>query len=182
LLAAALMGCNADLSPVGGARSPLAAGAVTTWEELPILSRRWGHATATLGDKLVLFGGHAGDELADTWEWDGAAWTRRAPAVSPGFRWNGALATLGTKLDQFRHLGVEWNGLDREDARAQPARSGPILRGDAGEQGRALRRRFRSGEFVCQRYLGMGRNELDREEADHRPARTAPIGDGDAGE
>ena len=43
---------------------------------------------ATLGNKVILFGGvptAAGgpDVLGDTWEWDGATWTQVATPLSP---------------------------------------------------------------------------------------------------
>ncbi len=50
---------------------------------------RTDHASATLGGKVVLFGGEiaggdAGTTLVnDTWEYDGAAWTQRAVAAPP---------------------------------------------------------------------------------------------------
>jgi N-acetylneuraminic acid mutarotase len=57
---------------------------------------------ATLGDKVVLFGGTgATGVLNDTWEWDGATWTERTPAVSPPPRRGTAMATLGNKVVLF---------------------------------------------------------------------------------
>src|SRR6266540_377125 len=59
-------------------------------------SGRSGHAMATLGDKVVLFGGSSmGGLLADTWEWDGGTWTQRFPAAHPPPRANHSMTTLG---------------------------------------------------------------------------------------
>jgi hypothetical protein len=37
---------------------------------------------------IVLFGGENihGDDFGDTWTWNGSAWTRQAPAISPAAR------------------------------------------------------------------------------------------------
>jgi N-acetylneuraminic acid mutarotase len=68
------------------------------------------HAMATLSDKVVLFGGlqhldhytnHYGELLSDTWEWDGVAWVKKTPAVSPPPRQGHAMATLGSKVVLF---------------------------------------------------------------------------------
>jgi hypothetical protein len=62
---------------------------------------RYAHAMATLGNRIILFGGTAGgdpiDGLAtygDTWSFDGATWTQLDPAVSPAGRSFHAMATL----------------------------------------------------------------------------------------
>ena len=53
----------------------------TTWTRRRPAQRpsaRGYHAMATLGSKVVLFGGLVGaNALADTWEWDGSSWTQR---------------------------------------------------------------------------------------------------------
>lgn len=43
---------------------------------------------------ILLFGGHRGGTtiLGDTWEWNGATWTRRRPSRSPGIRSGHAMA------------------------------------------------------------------------------------------
>ena len=42
--------------------------------------------------ETVLFGGASGDgAFADTWTWDGAAWTRRQPATAPPARYGAAM-------------------------------------------------------------------------------------------
>ena len=56
---------------------------------------------APLGDKLVLFGGGTGSAyLADTWTWDGTAWTQLS-VTGPSARAYSAMAPLGDKLVLF---------------------------------------------------------------------------------
>ena len=63
---------------------------------------RYEASMATLGEKVVLFGGTgAGGPLADTWEWDGSSWTQLTPATSPPARRRHAMATLGGKVVMF---------------------------------------------------------------------------------
>lgn len=49
---------------------------------------RYGHAMAldVARQRIVLFGGQGAIQYADTWEWDGAAWTAMAPANHPTAR------------------------------------------------------------------------------------------------
>ena len=74
-------------------------------------SARSEHAMATLGDKVVLFGGGeesiagatvriVGSPLGDTWAWDGAAWTQRS-TTGPSARSGHAMATLAGKVVLF---------------------------------------------------------------------------------
>jgi hypothetical protein len=62
-------------------------------------------AMATLGGKVVLFGGYESTTILrnDTWEWDGASWTQKSPSISPDARgWASyAMATLGNKVLLF---------------------------------------------------------------------------------
>ncbi|MDB4996083.1 MAG: hypothetical protein JWM74_3515, partial [Myxococcaceae bacterium] len=60
------------------------------------------HTMATLGDKIVLFGGEqdANHILADTWEYDGASWTQKT-VPGPGKRYHHGMTTLGSKLVLF---------------------------------------------------------------------------------
>jgi len=53
------------------------------------------HRVATLGGKVVLFGGNAGGgaPLDDTWTFDGTRWLR-APASGPSARWDHGMAPL----------------------------------------------------------------------------------------
>jgi len=77
---------------------------------------------ATLGQKVVLYGG-TNDPLAacasslspppaqpvfgDTWEWDGANWTKRTPAVSPPPLWGHAMVTVGDRVVLFGGQGTD---------------------------------------------------------------------------
>ena len=87
----------------------------TTWTQLnPPTSppARTGHAMATLGNKVMLFGGvGASGSLDDTWEWDGARWTRRSPMVSPPPRSGHAMATLGDRVVLFGGSDAVGNAL-----------------------------------------------------------------------
>jgi N-acetylneuraminic acid mutarotase len=91
--------------------APVAGPPTLQWSEPaapPRPSERSGHAMATLGDKVVLFGnpGTTGFNTqaygpGDTWEWDGVKWTQRTPAASPSARSRHAMATLGNKVVLF---------------------------------------------------------------------------------
>jgi N-acetylneuraminic acid mutarotase len=68
---------------------------------------RYGHAMATLGNVVVMFGGlvlttHFGEVGAgnDTWTFDGAEW-RQVPGIGPPPRWRASMATLGNKVVLF---------------------------------------------------------------------------------
>jgi hypothetical protein len=71
---------------------------------------------ATLGNKVVLFGGATTDPstgnptsiLGDTWSWDGTTWTEEHPATSPPARESAAMARLGDTLVLFG--GADANG------------------------------------------------------------------------
>ena len=70
------------------------------WTNMVPLDRRNGHAMATQGTKVVLFGGFGtSGRFSDTWEWDGATWTQRSPSTSPPARGYHAMATLGPKVE-----------------------------------------------------------------------------------
>ena len=73
----------------------------TTWTERTIAnppSPRRGHAMATIGDKVVLFGGSTGigteTYANDTWTWDGTTWTPEVVSQSPPGRSSHAMATF----------------------------------------------------------------------------------------
>src|SRR5262249_8994168 len=71
--------------------------AQVTWQDRsPDLGNRTRHAVAfdLQRARTVLFGGYDSSFVyhADTWEWDGVVWTRRAPANSPAVRIGGAVA------------------------------------------------------------------------------------------
>jgi hypothetical protein len=61
------------------------------------------HAMAQLGDEVVLYGGTANPgqaDLADTWTWNGIAWTQLHIAGPPA-RNGHAMATLGNKVVMY---------------------------------------------------------------------------------
>src|SRR5262249_1013541 len=65
------------------------------WDDRsPNASDRWGHALAfdLLRGRTVLFGGSRATWFADTWDWAGPNWARRAPANTPPARYAHALA------------------------------------------------------------------------------------------
>jgi hypothetical protein len=55
---------------------------------------------ARQGSTLVMFGGFDGEELGDTWIFDGTTWTPSS-AVGPGARGGHAMATLGSTVVLF---------------------------------------------------------------------------------
>ena len=89
-----LAGCSTE-RVAEPARVRQAATLAATWREVPLLIRRQMPAMATLGSKVVLFGGLGNGTHADTWEWDGSSWTRKTPAASPPRRSGAMMATLG---------------------------------------------------------------------------------------
>ncbi len=68
------------------------------------------HAMASLGDKVVLFGGFADNDVAfdDTWIFDGKDWAR-VNAAGPRARGGHAMATLGDKVILFGGMRAEKN-------------------------------------------------------------------------
>jgi N-acetylneuraminic acid mutarotase len=85
----------------------------TTWTRLKPPSSPPGRthaAMATLGNKVVLFGGQGvtGELLNDTWTWDGTTWTRLDPASPPPPRTAHAMATLGNKVILFGGRPVDY--------------------------------------------------------------------------
>src|SRR5262249_6309888 len=107
---------------------------------------RAGHALAfdMLRGRTVLFGGtNLSSALADTWEWEGTRWTRRAPANTPPARRGHALAcdlargrTLlfgGSSGNSALADTWEWDGANwtqRFPAQSPSARSGHALASD----------------------------------------------------
>ena len=65
----------------------------------------------TVQQQVMFFGGTtsmgAGGEIAQTWVWNGTAWTQKFPAHSPGPRYKAALAS-----DSVRHRVVLFGGVD----------------------------------------------------------------------
>ena len=96
--------------------------------------------------RVILFGGfHASSRsaLSDTWEWDGAVWTKMVPVTSPPARSGHALAydqrrgkvvlfggdNWGALSDTWEWDGVTWT--QRTPASAPPARAGHALAYDS---------------------------------------------------
>ena len=104
----------------------------TSWRLRPAQTSppgRMGHAMAALGDKVVMFGGSSPDASggfnfdpshggSDTWEWDGATWTKRTPPVSPPGRTGHAMVSVGDRIVLHGGQGADgplkdtwqWNG------------------------------------------------------------------------
>ncbi len=89
-----------------------------TWNEKKVSGppTRYEHQLASLGKKIVLFGGEVGSqELGDTWEWDGAAWTEKK-IMGPPPRSRHAMASLGagggTKIVLYGGMGTGSGQLD----------------------------------------------------------------------
>jgi len=74
-------------------------------------SARAGAGMATLGSKVVLFGGIEGVFFNDTWEWDGTSWALRLPGMTPPARESFAMATLPDRVVVFGG----WVGVDADD-------------------------------------------------------------------
>lgn len=76
------------------------------WKRVPILTNRSGHAMATLGDKIIVFGGRTVQGVSDeTWEYDGTHWTLRNPAAKPTARAWAQCATVGNRVVLFGGTG-----------------------------------------------------------------------------
>jgi N-acetylneuraminic acid mutarotase len=79
-------------------------------------SARTAHAMATgLAGRVVLFGGSNGNNLRDTWEWDGTSWTRKPDAANtannPPQRASHAMATgLNGRVVMFAGQGDSLSG------------------------------------------------------------------------
>jgi hypothetical protein len=94
--------------------------------------------------RAVLFGGTDSTALlADTWDWDGSAWTARATAVAPGARTRHAMSASDTGVLLFGGAGAagrlddtwEWDGsawAQCAPSVAPPARSEHALAHDRG--------------------------------------------------
>lgn len=121
---------------------------------------RAGHAMAfdPAGPSSLLFGGVLSapgnyQGLADTWSWNGAAWTQHATAVAPPARWSHAMTTdlnrgrvvlfggyLPGAVDTYYDDTWEWDGSVWTQAQPQAhpsSRSGSAIAGD-NRTGRVL--------------------------------------------
>jgi len=63
---------------------------------------------ATLGDKVILFGGEqdANDILNDTWAWDGTSWTELTVANPPAARFHAGMTTFQNQIVLFGGAGA----------------------------------------------------------------------------
>lgn len=129
----------------------------TTWAQRPSSASppaRQGLLTAVAYDsgrrKLVMFGGSPGigGRLADTWEWDGNAWTQVVSKTSPPPRERHVMAydESRRRIVLFGGYGSsllsdtwEWDGVDWVDV--SPTTSGPSARRNAAMAYDTLRRR-----------------------------------------
>jgi hypothetical protein len=95
---------------------------------------RYGAAMASLGGKVVLFGGLGALLYDDTWEWDGQSWTQRDVAGPPARYW-ASMATFGDRIVLFGGFGGpsntefedtwEWDG--QSWTQRTPAASPPTV-------------------------------------------------------
>ncbi len=101
---------------------------------------RNGASMATLGSRVVLFGGYGGvsgspSDLGDTWAWDGTSWTQESPPAAPSARGWAAVATLdgtvvlfgclndfGVQSDTWTWDGTSWT--EQSPAHSPPPRWG----------------------------------------------------------
>jgi hypothetical protein len=161
--------------------------AQVAWEERsPKPAGRVGHALAydLLRGRTVMFGGASGTPwLADTWEWDGAAWTNPRPANSPPARSTHALAYDGARgrtvlfggsgsntllSDTWEWDGVTW--LQRAPAQSPPARSDHALAYDIG-RGRTVLFGGLAQTWLSDTWEWDGTNWLQRTPAQSPPPR-----------
>ncbi|MBE2253284.1 MAG: hypothetical protein IAE78_27380 [Myxococcus sp.] len=114
----------------------------STWQDVdptpaPRPEGRSGHAIATHGNELVLFGGknELGTLNDETWRWSAGAWQRLSPTTRPSPREHHAMASVGGRVLLFGgRSGTtslsdtwEWNGTDWElkaPAASPPGRAG----------------------------------------------------------
>jgi hypothetical protein len=92
---------------------------------------------AALGNEVVLFGGESarGDDLNDTWAFNGTSWTRLSVSNPPPPRSNGVMATLGHEVvlfggyDNGRFLPDTWTFDGTRWTRVTAANSPPARQG-----------------------------------------------------
>jgi hypothetical protein len=128
----------------------------TAWQSLattPNPGQRLNHAMAydSARQRVVLFGGSLVPSTpfsAQTWEWNGAAWTLMAPSASPPGRQGGCMAydavrqrmvlfgglnaAFAKMNDTWEYDGSTW--VQRTSATTPPARNGHTLAFDASRQ------------------------------------------------
>lgn len=107
----------------------------SVWVELDAVgpSARQHAAAATLGDRLVLFGGNGGaTKLGDTWAFDGASWSE-LPVAGPPAQAAGMATAFDGELVFFGgadgYSGTPWTETWIFDGSswAQLAVSGPVM-------------------------------------------------------
>jgi len=163
--------------------------AQVAWQDLasPMPTSRNGLALAydVARGSTVLFGGFAGRELSDTWEWNGAAWTKRRPVNSPPARghhalahdlargrtvlFGGSLASGGTMSDTWEWDGVTW--LQRAPAQSPSGRSGHALAYDVARGRTVLFSGNPTTGILSDTWEWDGTNWLQRTPAQSPPAR-----------
>ncbi len=118
-----------------------------TWTEASVANPPAGRVSASMATdptgKAVLFGGSSalGPDLADTWTWDGSAWTQQHPATSPPARsgavmaydpatnttvlFGGSQASGPDLADTWTWDGSAWT--QQHPATSPPARDGAVM-------------------------------------------------------
>ncbi len=90
-----------------------------TWEAAnpptePTVNQRFGMVTDLRRERIVLFGGNSNGSFSgtnETWEWDGASWSRVSLPTSPAGRVIPAMAYDSRREVVVLHGGVQTNGL-----------------------------------------------------------------------
>jgi hypothetical protein len=109
-------------------------------------------ALATLGDKVLLFGGceSCGGSfglMGDTWQWDGQSWTELHPAQSPPARFGAVAGTVAGKIVLFGGESYdgstfndtwEWDGENWSMASPSTSPSARVAAGAAVANGKLL--------------------------------------------
>ena len=126
---------------------------------------RFGHGLAydAARGEVVLFGGYdGGGVLADTWTWNGIAWTEKTTAVLPTARYGHALAYDSTRRQIVLFGGSDgsyqplsdtwtWNGsswVQRYPAASPAARSFHAMAADVQTEGVILSGGTSTGQFL----------------------------------
>ena len=84
------------------------------WREIPLLLNGGAHRSAMAFDaargRIVLLVSHSFSGLAETWEWDGTAWTRLLPLISPPSGGSQGIAydSSRRRVVLFSTLGGTW--------------------------------------------------------------------------